>query len=97
MISLPYYEGSIVRVIEPEVEESVIAAHVEMVLPPLSSMTKVLAPQRRVKGELAVSTASAGITNSDVAVEPSVTVMEVGSKVIWLTEVVGHGLATVSV
>ena len=74
-----------------------IAAHVEMVLPPLSSMTKVLAPHRRVKGELAVSTASAGITNSDVAVEPSVTVMEVGSKVIWLTEVVGHGLATVSV
>ena len=94
-MSLPYYDGSIVRVIEPEVEESVIAAHVEMVLPPLSSMTKVRAPQRSVKGAAAVSTASAGITNSDVAVEPSVTVMELGEKVIVLTVVDGHGLATV--
>ena len=82
MISLPYCEGSIVRVIEPEVEESVIAAQVVMVLSLLSLMTKVLAPQRSVKGEEAVSTASAGITNSDVAVAPSVTVIELGEKVI---------------
>lgn len=96
-MSLPYYDGSIVRVIEPEVEESVIAAQVEMVLPPLSSMTKVRAPQRSDKGAAAVSTASAGITNSDVAVEPSSTVIELGLKVIVLTVVVGHGLATVRV
>ena len=94
-MSLPYYDGSIVRVIEPEVEESVIAAHVEMVLPPLSSMTKVRAPQRSVNGAAAVSTASAGITNSDVAVEPSVTAIELEEKAVVLTVVVGRGLVTV--
>ena len=31
-MSLPYYEGSIVRVLEPSVEESVIAAQVVMTL-----------------------------------------------------------------
>ena len=97
MISLPNFEVSIVWVVEPEVEVFVIAAQVVLVLPLLSSMAKVLAPQRSAKGASAVSTASAGITNSDVAIEPSVTVIELGEKVIVLTVVVGHGLATVRV
>ena len=97
MISLPYYEGSIVSVFEPDVDESVIAAQVVIVLPLLSSISKFLVPQRRSKGDAAVSTASVGITNSEVAVEPSVTVMELGLKVIVLTVVVGQGLVTVRV
>lgn len=48
-----------------------------------------------MRGAAAVSTASPGTVNSAVAVEPSVTVIEVGSKVIVLTVVVGHGFVTV--
>ena len=68
-----------------------------MVLPLLSPMTKAPAPQRSAKGASAVPTASAGIKNSVVSVEPSVTVVELGEKVIVLTVVVGHGLVTVRV
>lgn len=52
-------------------------------------------PQRPVRGAAAVSTASPGTVNSAVAVDPSVTVMEVGSKVMVLTVVVGQGFVTV--
>ena len=54
-------------------------------------------PQRPVRGEAAVSTPSVGITNSEVAVEPFVTVIEVGLKVMDETVVDGHGLLTVRV
>ena len=89
---------SIVWVVEPEVEVFVIATQVVLVLPLLSSMRKVPAPQRSAKGASAVSTASVGTTNAGVAVAPSVTAMELGEKVIGLTVVVGrHGLVTVRV
>ena len=88
---------SIVWVVEPEVEVFVIAAQVVLVLPLLSSMAKVLAPQRSAKGASAVSTASAGTTSSDVAVVRSVAVTELGEKVTVLTVVVEHGLVTVRV
>ena len=74
-----------------------IAAQVVIALPLLSSIAKFLVPQRRSRGELAVSTASVGMTNSLVAVLPSVTAIEVGLNVIWLTVVVGQGFATVRV
>ena len=67
---------------EPAVEESVMAAQVVMVVPLALVMTYVLVPQSPVRGEAAVSTASAGMTNSEVAVLPLVTVMDVGLKVI---------------
>ena len=67
---------------EPDVDESAIVAQVVIALPPLSSIAKFLLPQRRVRGDAAVSTASEGITKSDVAVEPSVTVIELGLNVI---------------
>ena len=51
-------------------------------------------PQRSVS-ELAVSTPSPGTVNSDVAVEPSVTVIVVGSNVIPVIVVEVHGLVTV--
>ena len=87
-----------VRVLDPEVtDESVIAAHVVIALPLLSSIAKFLVPQRSARGELAVSTASVGTTNSEVAVAPSVTVIDDGLKVIVLTVVVGQGFATVRV
>lgn len=88
---------SIVSVIEPLVEESVMAAQVVSTLPPLSSTVIVLAPHRSLRGAAAVSTASPGITKSDVAVAPSVTVIEVGLKTADETVVDGHGLATVKV
>ena len=74
-----------------------IAAQVVIALPLLSSIAKFLEPQSRVKGAAAVSTASEGITNSEVAVEPSSTVIEVGLNVIELTVVVGQGFETVRV
>ena len=88
---------SIVWVVEPEVEVFVIAAQVVLVLPLLSSMAKVLAPQRSAKGASAVSTASAGTTSSDVAVVRSVAVTELGESAVVLTVVVEHGLVTVRV
>ena len=44
-----------------------------------------------------MSTPSLGITNSEVAFDPSVTDIEVGLKVIVDTVVVGQGLVTVRV
>ena len=74
-----------------------IVAQVVMVLPLLSPMTKAPAPQRSAKGASAVPTASAGIKNLDVAVEPSVTAIELEEKAIVLTVVVGRELVTVRV
>ena len=88
---------SIVSVIEPEVEESVMAAQVVISVPVSSSTVMVLAPHRSLRGDEAVSTASPGITKSDVAVEPSVTAIEDGLKVAYETLVVGHGFTTVKV
>ena len=89
---------SIVSVLEPVVTvESVIAAHVVIALAPLSSMAKLRVPHKSVNGADAVSTASDGTTNSAVAVKPSVTEIEVGLKVIWLTAVLVHGFPTVRV
>ena len=53
-------------------------------------------PQRYLSGKAESSTPSEGITNSDVAVEPSVTVIEDGLKVMAAIVVVGHGFETVS-
>lgn len=44
-----------------------------------------------------MSTPSPGITNSEVAVAPAVTDIDVGLKVIEDTVVVGQGLVTVKV
>jgi hypothetical protein len=49
------------------------------------------------KGAAVVSTPSPGITNSEVAVYPSVTDIEVGLKVIVDTVVVWQGSVTVRV
>ena len=53
-------------------------------------------PQRPVS-ELDVSTVSPGTENSEVAVEPSCTVIEVGLKVIPVIVAEVHGLLTVIV
>lgn len=53
-------------------------------------------PQSPVK-ELAESTVSPGTTNSEVAVEPSVTVIEVGSNVMPEMVAPGQGFDTVIV
>ena len=91
----PYWFVSIVSVIEPVVAESVMAAHVVMVVPEALVIAKLLEPPSSVRGEASTSTASVGMTNSDVAVLPSVTEREVGLKVIALMVVAEHGLLTV--
>lgn len=52
-------------------------------------------PQRPVRGDAAVSTVSPGTVNSEVAVEPSLTVMELGLNVMLEIVALGHGSLTV--
>lgn len=98
VITEGYLSVSIVNVFEPDVTlESVMVAQVVMLLPLESSIAKFREPHRSLRGDAAVSTASVGITNSEVAVLPSVTVIDVGLNVIWLTVVEVQGFATVRV
>ena len=76
------------------VEDCWILAQVVIVLPP-SFTVYVLVPQRPVM-PLAVSTESVGIANSALAVLPSVTVIELGEKEIFVIVAARQGFVIVS-